>query len=266
MRSALFSPRKTCFLLFLLAGLLTVSGALLAQEAASRQVIMGRRGIVVSGHHHASDAGLTMLKNGGNAIDAGVATVFAQAVVELDLFGIGGEVPILIYVAKENKVVAISGQGVAPEAATIEWFREHNIGMIPGDGFLPATTPAVVDTLLLALERYGTKSLAEVLAPAIDLAENGFPMYSLFQQNIYGQEQRFRSEWPSSAKVFLPRGEVPKIGEIFVQSDLARTLKRLVAAEAGQKHLGREAGLRAAHELFYRGEIAREIVQYQREF
>jgi len=262
MLGTLFSPRKTCFLLVLFAGLLP----LLGDEAATRQVIMGRRGVVVSGHHQASDAGLTMLKSGGNAIDAGVATVFAQAVVELDLFGIGGEVPILIYVAKENKVVAISGQGVAPEAATIEWFRERNIGMIPGDGFLPATTPAVVDTLLLALERYGTKSLSEVLAPAIDLAENGFPMYRLFQQNIYGQEQRFRNEWPSSAKVFLPGGEVPEIGEIFVQPDLARTLKRLVAAEAGQKHLGREAGLRAAHELFYRGEIAREIVQYQREF
>jgi gamma-glutamyltranspeptidase / glutathione hydrolase len=266
MLSTLFSSRKTYFPLFLLAGLLTASASLLGDETATRQVIMGRRGVVVSGHHQASDAGLTMLKNGGNAIDAGVATVFAQAVVELDLFGIGGEVPILIYVAKENKVVAISGQGVAPEAATIEWFRERGISMIPGDGFLPATTPIVVDTLLLALERYGTMSLAEVLAPAIDLAENGFPIYPLYQQHIQEQEQRFRNEWPSSAKVFLPRGEVPAIGEIFVQPDLARTFKRLVAAEAEQKNLGREAGLHAARELFYRGDIAREIVQFQREF
>ncbi len=248
------------------AVLLMVTLTLLCVEAATRQVIMGRRGVVVSGHHQASDAGLTMIKNGGNAVDAGVATILAQAVVEFDRFGIGGEVPILIYVAREKKVVAISGQGVAPEAATIEWFKSHDIPGIPGEGFLPATVPAVIDSLLLALERYGTMSLAEVAAPAIDLAENGFPMYGSFQHHIYEQERRFRGEWASSGKVFLPEGRVPAIGENFAQKDLARTLKRLVEAEASQKHVSRAAGLAAAHDLFYKGDIAREIVAFQREF
>lgn len=225
---------------------------------------MGTRGAVVSGHHQASDAGLTMLKNGGNAIDAGVATVFAQAVVEFDRFGIGGEAPVLIYLADEKKVVSLSGQGTAPQAATIEWFRSRDIDLVPMDGFLPATVPSVVDTLILALDEYGTMTLGEVLAPAIDLAERGFAVHPEFKMHIEEQEQRFRSEWTTSAKIFLPDGKVPEIGDLFVQADLARTLKRLVEAEAAHKEAGRSAGLKAARDLFYAGEMAEEIVGFQK--
>ncbi|MDA1315053.1 MAG: gamma-glutamyltransferase family protein [Acidobacteria bacterium] len=235
-------------------------------DAGTRPLIMGTRGVVVSGHHQASDAGLTMLKKGGNAADAGVATVFAQAVVEFDRFGIGGEVPLLIYLADQKKVVAISGHGVAPRAATIEWFRSRNIDLVPMDGFLPATVPAVVDSLILALDHYGTLSLAEVLAPAIDLAERGFAVHPEFKMHIEEQEARFRSEWTTSGKVFLPAGKVPEIGDLFVQSDLARTLKRLVEAEAAHKQEGRSEGLKAARDLFYEGEMAEEIVAFQKNF
>lgn len=237
-----------------------------ALSAGTRPLIMGTRGVVVSGHHRASDAGLSMLKKGGNAVDAGVATVFAQTVAEHDRFGLGGEAPILIYLAEERKVVCINGNGVAPRAATIGWFRERGIEMIPHDGFLPATVPAVLDSLILALERFGTLSLAEVLAPAIELAGRGFPMFPEFQSHIYEQERRFREEWPASAKVFLPGGSVPALGDVFVQKDLARTYKRLVQAEAKHKDQGRAAGLRAARDLFYKGEIAAEIVRFQKEF
>ncbi len=248
----------------LLVCALVAPGAQLA--GGTRPLIMGSRGVVVAGHHQASAAGLKILQQGGNAIDAGVATVLAQGVVEFDRFGIGGEVPILIYLASEKNVVAISGQGVAPAAATLEWFQQRNLAHIAGDCFLPATVPAVIESLLLALERYGTMSFGQVAAPAIELAEKGFSMYQQFQSHIYEQEQRFRREWPSSAKVFLPDGKVPEIGDIFVQKDLARTLQRLVDAEAAAKNEGRGAGLRAARDLFYDGDMAREMVQFQSEF
>ena len=252
-----------CVAALLMAGVIAIPATL---YPATRPVIMGIRGVVVSGHHQASDAGLTMLKQGGNAVDAGVATVLAQAVVEFNRFGIGGEVPILIYVAEEKKVISISGQGPAPAAATIEWFRSRGIELIPGDGFLPATVPAVIDSLLLALDRYGTMTIAQVAAPAIDLAGNGFAMYGEFKGHIEEQEQRFRNQWSTSAEVVLPGGEVPEIGDLFVQKDLARTLQRLVDAEAAHKSEGRSAGIQAARDLFYRGELAREIVRFQREF
>ena len=235
-------------------------------SAGTRPLVMGRRGVVVSGHHLASDAGLDMLKKGGNAIDAGVATVFAQAVVEFDRFGFGGEVPMLIYVAEEGKVVSINGHGPAPRAATIETLRAKGVAAITGDCFLPAVVPAVFDSLVLALERYGTLSLGEVLAPAIDLADNGFPMYDSYRNRLSGLAGRFQAEWPSSAAVLLPGGEVPAIGDLLIQKDFARTLRRLVDAEAAAASGGRAAGLQAASDLFYRGEIADEIVRFQKTF
>ncbi len=234
--------------------------------AGTRPLVMGRRGVVVSGHHLASSAGLDMLKKGGNAVDAGVASVFAQAVVEFDRFGLGGEVPILIYVAEEGKVVAINGHGPAPQAATIEALRARGVKEIAGDCFMPAVVPAVFDTLALTLERYGTLSLAEVLEPAIDLAENGFPMYDSFLERLRGLAGRFEAEWPSSAAVFLPNGKVPEIGDLFVQKDLARTLRRLAEAEAAAQSQGRAAGFAAARDLFYRGEIAADVVRFQKTF
>ena len=246
--------------------LAVVSVVAASVNAGTRPVIMGTRGVVVSGHHQASAAGLEMLRKGGNAADAGVAAVFAQAVVEFDRFGIGGEVPILIYLAKEEKVVSINGHGFAPLAATLEWFKERNIEVMPGDGFLPAVVPSAVDTLILTLDRYGKLSLAEVMAPAIELAEMGFPMFGDFRSHIEEQEERFRQEWPSSGKVFLPGGEIPEIGDVFVQKDLARTLQRLVAAEQAHKDEGRSAALKAARDLFYKGEMASEIVGYQKNF
>jgi gamma-glutamyltranspeptidase/glutathione hydrolase len=234
--------------------------------AATRPVVMGMHGMAVSGHPLAARAGMKMLEQGGNATDAGVAQVLAQAVLEFNLFGLGGECPILIYSAKDKKVHAISGQGVAPRAATIEWFQKNGIELIPDDGFLPATTPAVVDALILALDRFGTMTFAQVAQPAIELAENGFPMYPGFRATIRVIEQRLVEEWPSSAKVFMPGGRIPDVGDVFFQKDLARTLKRLVEAETQARKKGRSAALRAARDRFYKGDIAREIVKYQREF
>ena len=234
--------------------------------AGTRPYVMGTRGVVVSGHHQASDAGLDMLKAGGNAIDAGVATVFAQAVTEFDRFGLGGEVPILIHNAADGRVVAVNGQGQAPRKATPEWFRAKGIAAIPGDCFLSAPVPAVVGSLIAALREFGTMTLGEVLGPAIRLADEGFAVFPSYLDNLRRVQGRMRAEWPTSAQVFLPGGELPKVGDLLLQQDLARTLRRLVEAEQAAASAGRDAGLQAAHDLFYSGELASEIVQFQKNF
>src|SRR5512146_251577 len=170
----------------------------------TRPVIMGMHGMVTSGHYLASRIGLSILEQGGNAVDAGVAMGFALSVLEPHLYGIGGEVPILIYLAAERRVISLSGQGPAPRTATIEWFRGRGIDMIPGDGLLAATVPAAVDTWIFALSLFGTMSLAQVLDDVIDLAARGFPMYNGLQWSIQKNADRFRAEWPATARVFLP--------------------------------------------------------------
>ena len=250
----------------LLRASLTMLFATMTVAAGTRPYVMGAKGVVVSGHHQASDAGLDILKAGGNAIDAGVATVFAQAVTEFDRFGLGGEVPILIHSAAHGRVAAVNGQGQAPRKATPEWFRSNGIAAIPGDCFLPAPVPAVVGSLIVALREFGTMTLGEVLAPAIRLADEGFAVFPSYLDNLRRVEGRMRAEWPSSERVFLPGGELPKVGDLLLQKDLARTLRRLVAAERKAAGAGREAGLQAAHDLFYRGELAAEIVQFQKTF
>jgi len=250
----------------ILALLVVVAGGAEGLSAQTRPLIMGRRGVVVSGHHLASDAGLDILKRGGNAVDAGVATVFAQAVVEFDRFGFGGEVPMLIYSAKDGNVVAVNGHGQAPMAASIAKLRELGVNEIAGDCFMPAVAPAVLGSLLLALEERGTMSLGDVLAPALLLAEKGFPVYEPLRSRVEQTAPRFRSEWPSSARVFLPQDRVPEVGDLLIQADLARTFRRLIAAEAEHNADGREAGLHAARDYFYGGPIAGEIVDFQKGF
>src|SRR3990170_1067584 len=144
-------------------------------EFTTRPVIMGTHGMVTSGHYLAGRAGLNILEHGGNAVDAGVAMGFALSVLEPYLFGIGGEAPILIYLAGKKRVVSFSGEGPAPRAATIEWFRNHGIDVIPGDGLLATTVPAAVETFITALDHFGTMHLSQVMEYAIELAEHGFP-------------------------------------------------------------------------------------------
>ena len=231
-------------------------------SAGGRPTVMSRRGVVSSGHYLASETGIEILRRGGNAADAGAAAGFALALLKPQENGIAGEAPTLVYSARAGKAHAISGHGVAPAAATIERFREMGIDMIPGDGFLPAVVPSAVATYILLLERFGTKRLGEVLAPAIELAEGGFPMYDGLRESIASSAERFAKEWPSSAQTFLVKGRAPESGTIWRNRDWARTMKRLVAAEARFKK--RKDGLRAAYDAFYRGPIAEAIVKFSR--
>jgi gamma-glutamyltranspeptidase/glutathione hydrolase len=233
--------------------------------SATRPVVRGRKLVVSCGHYLAALAGMKMRDLGGNAIDAGVAAVFAQTVLEFQSCGFGGEAPILIYDAPQRRVVAINGNMRAPAAASIEWFRRRGIAKIPGDGLLPAGVCATPDALITALDRYGRLSLRDVLAPAIELAADGFPMYEGMRAAIARIAPRCRDEWPTSASLFLPGGEVPEVGVTWRNVDLARTFERLVEAEHNAKGGGRSAGLRAARDRFYRGDIAREIVAFQRD-
>jgi gamma-glutamyltranspeptidase/glutathione hydrolase len=233
----------------------------------TRPTILGRHGMVAAGHWLAVEAGATMLRKGGNAFDAGVATVLAQSVLEFDLFGFGGEVPTLLYVAKDKRVYSVDGNMASPKGVDIDWFQKNNILMIPGDGLLPAGVPAAVDALVLILDKWGTKSFAEVAADAIRLADDGFPMYHSFRNTIKRMEKKFKADYPSSVATFMPNGRIPDYGEIFVQKDLASTLKKLAEAEQKAKKAGksRSAALKAVRDRFYKGDIAEAIVKFQKE-
>jgi len=228
----------------------------------TRPVIMGTHGMVTSGHYLASRIGLSVLEDGGNAVDAGVAMGFALSVLEPYIYGIGGEVPILIYLAKEKKVLCLSGQGYAPANSSIELFKNMGIEAIPGDGLLATAVPDAVSTWITALSLFGTMELARVLEPAHDLAKNGFPMYETLRAAIERSSEQFLNDWPTSARAFMPEDRVPVVGEVWVQPDLAGTFKKLLEAEGRNKKKGRQEGLQAAHDVFYRGEIAERIIDF----
>lgn len=224
--------------------------------------VTGTHGAVTAGHYLATAAGLRILQDGGNAIDAAAAVSFCLNVLEPHQNGIGGEVPVLVSCARERKVYAISGMGWSPAAFTIEWCREHGIHLIPGDGYLPACVPATVGTWALALSRFGTMSLSEVLHAAIELAESGFPVYEDLHNHIASNIQRYTEKYPTTGDVFLPGGKVPEVGDILLNPDLAKTLRRMCDAEKGAASKGREAGIQAGCDEFYKGEIARRIIEY----
>ncbi len=224
---------------------------------ALRPEIRATHGVVASGRTFTSDAGAQIMAAGGNAVDGGVASVFAAAVVEISHFGLGGEAPIIIYSARDKKVIVINGQGPAPRAATPEMFAGKDA--IPGNGPHGATIPAVVDAAAIALQTHGTKSLAEVLAPAIALAD-GFPMYE-FLSRYLASERKASEPYPASISTYYPDGRVTRAGEMFRQPNLAATLRSLVAAE--QKALDggatREQGIQAGRDAFYIGPLAERI-------
>jgi gamma-glutamyltranspeptidase/glutathione hydrolase len=246
-----------------------------------RPVVRGKRGAVAGGHPLSVEAGLRILQKGGNAVDAGVATILAASVIEFSHFSFGGEVPILIKL-KGNDVAVVEGMGQAPMKATREFFVNRTAkvgsdrptmagaksGAIPSTGPLAATVPAVLDACVTALDQFGTKSLAEVMQPAIELAD-GFPIDELRVQYIKTRGTVF-TQWADAKRVFMPNGEVPKVGDIFVQADLARTLRAIVAAERraagqtknGRTKSGRHLGLMAARDYFYKGPLAQRIGNY----
>jgi gamma-glutamyltranspeptidase / glutathione hydrolase len=226
-----------------------------------RPPVMGRRGVVTSGHYLATAAGFRVMEQGGNAIDAAAAMSFCLNLVEPHQNGLGGEVPTLIYSANEGKVYAMSGVGWTPAAFTIAWCREHGIDMVPGDGYLPATVPAPVGTWALALARFGTMTFGQVMQPAIELAEQGYPVYEGLHAFLAANLARFTDAYPTTGAIYCPGGRVPEEGELLRNPDFARTLRLLCQAEA-EAGGSRIHGIEAAGDAFYRGPVAEQVVRF----
>ncbi len=238
----------------------------------------GVRGAVAGGTGFATEAGMRMYHAGGNAVDAGCAATLAAAVSEYSHFGFGGECPILIRTA-DGKVHSIAGVGTMPKMATADFFRNRHLEpgevrrlapggvtkFVPVAGVMPVLVPGMVDAVLVALREYGTKSFAEVIQPAIDLAD-GMPMDETRSFSI-SRSRPYFDLWPDSLRVFLPDGHVPHPGDTFRQPDLARTMRAMVAAEKKALDNGRSRkdAIDAVRDYFYRGEIAHKIDQFVRQ-
>ena len=232
-----------------------------------RSPILGTTHMVSAGHYLAAAAGYRILEDGGNAIDAGVASGIAINVTLPHATNFGGVAPIAIYDAASDDVVTISGLGRWPRAANIDYFNKHAGGQIP-TGILRTVMPAAADAWLTALEKYGTMTFEHVVTPALELAENGFPVSAYLHDGLQTTEEDHEggvAMWPSTQEVYLPKGRTPRTGELLVQADLGRTFRRLIEAESGAAHLGREAAIRAAHDRFYRGDIAEEMAAFSEE-
>jgi gamma-glutamyltranspeptidase/glutathione hydrolase len=235
------------------------------ERATTRPVVAGTHGVISTGHPLVSMAGMRMLLAGGNAFDAAVAAGFAAAVVEPTAsYTLCGECVALVYDARRRETLALSGQGVAPALATLQVFRDRGFDRIPTgpgpDAHLSFTVPGAVDAYLTLLDTYGTRTVGEVLAPAISYAERGFPMYEYMHRMLTIAETRsqFALYPPGGADVFYPGGRAPDVGTLFVQPALARTLRRLVETD-GATRGHRVAGIAAARERFYRGDVAAAI-------
>lgn len=222
--------------------------------------------MIGAGNPYEVEAGYRILEAGGNAVDAGVAAVFAATVTEQDHIGLGGEMPLLIKLPGKP-VIVISGVGVAGSKATVDFFEhrqpepweERPIPPIPGAGIRAAITPGLVDGLLLALEKYGTMSFSKVIEPAIEDAD-GFPATEIYTMTL-AMTQRVLSFLPTSQKFYLPDGKMPRPGDVVKYPDLAHTLREMAAAEKSA-HGDRVAKLRAVHDYFYKGPIAKKIAEF----
>lgn len=247
-----------------LAAVPSLSGA----ERTQKPVLHAKRWLAITGKPLAATAGAKTFERGGNAVDAACAMLAAVSTM-WDVLSWGGETQVLIYHPRAKKVIGVNALGVAPTGATAEFFRKKGMKYPPEYGALAAVTPGTPGGLMTMLAEFGTLGLADVLAPAIELAD-GHPIDRETADAIHRHRERLEA-WPSSRAVFLThpgrQREGPAPGEIFRQPDLAATLRKLVEAEATALAAGkdRKQAIQAAYDRFYRGDIARELVRAVRE-
>ncbi|MBY0495000.1 MAG: gamma-glutamyltransferase [Cyanobacteria bacterium] len=223
---------------------LALAAAPLAQTSTWRPVVLSDTGMIASGHALASEAGIRILKNGGNAIDAAVAAWAVQGLTEPEMTGLGGDMFMLIYIAKTGEVKFINGTGVAPMAATVDFYK--NKGGIPDQGILSVSVPGSVAGAELAAKTYGTRPLAELLAPAIELADRGFPVTEALAGAIRGSAAKLS---PSAKEIWYRNNQPLGFGERVIQKDLANTLR-----EIGSK----------GSAAFYQGPVAEKFAAYMK--
>jgi gamma-glutamyltranspeptidase/glutathione hydrolase len=247
---------------------LAVIGPGLEGQRTEKPVLHGRHWIAITGKPMAATAGARMFLKGGNAVDAACA-MLASVCTMWDVLSWGGETQALIYHPGLKKVIALNALGVAPTGATPEFYRSKGHAFPPATGVLSAVTPGTPGGLITLLSEYGTLSLEEVLAPAMELAA-GYPMEKDTADRIEKDKAEIK-KWRYSRAVMLPhlgeKIEGPSPGEVFRQADLLETLRKLVEAErqARAKGAARKAALQAAYDRFYRGDIAREFVRGSKE-
>ncbi len=231
-----------------------------AANQTMKQLVRGTEYAVASMMPQATLTAEHVLRAGGNAFDAIVAGQAVLGLVQPNMNGVGSDATLLIYDAKAKKVFSLNAEGTAPRLATIAWYKANKDGKIPvNDSLLSGTVPGVVDAWYILLSRWGTKNFADVLQPAIELAERGVPMGRSLNSAAL-------KKYPSSMRVYAPPdGQSWKDGEVWKNPDLARTLRRLVEAEKEAAGKGREAGLKAARDRFYKGDIAREMARFSEE-
>lgn len=230
----------------------------------TRPEITGTHGVAAATHWLAAQTAMGVLERGGNAFDAAVAGGFVLQVVEPHLNGAGGEVPILFWSEKDRRMQSVCGQGAAPAEASAAAFRRLGLEQVPGIGLLPATVPGAFGAWLTMLRDHGTWSLADVLAPAIGYARDGYPLIPRAVQAIVAVQSLFREHWSSSAEVWLPDGQVPRPGALFCQPRLAATYERIVRTAEGDGGGTRTGTIDAAMRCWYQGFVAQEIDSYYR--
>ncbi|RKF30800.1 gamma-glutamyltransferase [Sphingobacterium siyangense] len=261
--------RRSSLLLTTLFGLLITGLPMLSSaQRTQKPPLHGKHWMAITGKPLAATAGAQLFQQGGNAVDAACAMLAATCTM-WDVLSWGGETQALIYHPKLKKVIAINALGVAPSGATVDFFRSKGYEFPPEYGPLAAVTPGTPGGLCYMLAHYGTKSLAEVLAPALEMAA-GYPIDAQTATSIERGKERIK-EWPYSKKVFLVHGgkswEAPEAGEVFVQQDLHKTLSKLIEAEKKALAAGkdRKAAIMAAYDRFYTGDIADEFVRGSKE-
>lgn len=228
-----------------------------------RPTIQVLNGAISAPDHWSARAGVTMLKMGGNAIDAGIAATFVAKVTQHCHESFGGESPIMIFHAPTKKVTYIAGQGPAPHRASLEYFLKTYSAIPVEDCVDIAPVPGSFAGLAIALGKYGTLTLEEVMTPAIELAVNGFPI-SPIQIKWLKQFEQVYKKWPDSKRIFMPQERVMETGEIFVQHDLANMMQSLVATERENRWKGRSTAIQAAVDVFYKGWVAREVDRFMK--
>ncbi len=223
----------------------------------------GYRHLVSAGHELAAQAAFDVLEAGGNAVDAGVAGGITLGVVQSDLVNVAGVAPIMMRLAESGRTIAIDGVGTWPAALDPALFQTAHGGHVPR-GILRTVVPAAPKAWIRALRDFGTMDFGDVAAAAIGHARDGFPMYPLMAGLIAEHVEDYR-EWPQNAAIFLPDGSPPAIGDRFVQRDLAASLQYMADEERAARRQGRPAGLQAAEDAFYRGDLAAAILRFHAE-
>ena len=217
-------------------------------SSQSRSMVLARNGIVATSHPAAAQAGLDVLRRGGNAVDAALATNAMLGVVEPMSCGIGGDLFAIVWDAKTKKLYGLNASGRSPKSLTRQVFHDKNLKDIPNHGPLPWSVPGCVDGWHELHARFGSRPLVELIQPSIEMAEEGYPVSELIASGWKGSQKELL-KWPDSARVYLPGGQAPKVGQIMRLPELAESYRQI--AEKGR-------------DAFYRGPIAAEIDRFSR--